>query len=200
MKKNVLGLMGYLLLATLAFAQHSVSLSWVASPTQGVTYTLNRGTATGQETAYQSGIATTSYVDTAVQAGATYFYTVDAVCPGVICGAGTSGTSKASNEVSATIPSNLPAPPTGLTVTQTASNPPKVTDTWAISTMPDVIRQFVLRQTSGGPFVAQKQLMPPITSFVDTTVKKGKTYSYEIEAEMKNRATSISQPLSITVQ
>ena len=72
-----------------------VSLSWQAN---GISSSFNvyRGTSSGGEsaTAYATGITSTSYTDTSVTAGTTYFYTVKAI--------NQLGTSSASAEASAT--------------------------------------------------------------------------------------------------
>ncbi|MGO8672880.1 MAG: malectin domain-containing carbohydrate-binding protein [Capsulimonadaceae bacterium] len=58
----------------------SVSLTWTAS-VNATTYCIFRGTASGSTpaTPMATGIASTAYVDTAVNNGTTYFYTVAAV-------------------------------------------------------------------------------------------------------------------------
>jgi hypothetical protein len=59
-------------------ASHSVSLSWTASTTPGVTYNLFRGTISGGPyTQIQSGITSTSATDTTVVAGNTYYYVAE---------------------------------------------------------------------------------------------------------------------------
>jgi hypothetical protein len=79
---------------------HSVSLGWTASTTTNVTYNVYRATASGaySSTPIASSLAGTSYTDTTVQAGQTYFYVTKAV--------DSSGSlSVASNEAQATVPS-----------------------------------------------------------------------------------------------
>lgn len=90
--------------------QHTVVLSWTASTTPGVDYNGYRGTTSLQETKYVTGITTTTFTDTGVTQGSTYFYYVTAYNPTTLA------ESSGSNEVSATIPVN-PAPPTNLTET-----------------------------------------------------------------------------------
>jgi hypothetical protein len=71
-----------------------ISLSWQGSG-PGVTYNLYRGTASGKETLYASGLVETSAKDMGVSSGVTYYYYVIAVAP--------DGTESApSNEDSAT--------------------------------------------------------------------------------------------------
>ena len=74
----------------------SISLSWVASSgTAPITYNLYRGTTSGGEstTAIASNISTTTYVDSMVTAGTTYYYKISA--------ANSIGTSGYSTEASA---------------------------------------------------------------------------------------------------
>ncbi|HTZ73918.1 MAG TPA: choice-of-anchor D domain-containing protein [Candidatus Aquilonibacter sp.] len=78
---------------------HSVVLSWDASPTNGVTYNVFRGTSSGGEgtTAINpSPITSLSYTDTNVTPGTDYYYTVEAVDSG--------GSSAPSNEAVADVP------------------------------------------------------------------------------------------------
>jgi fibronectin type 3 domain-containing protein len=75
----------------------SVLLQWAASPTAGVTYNVYRGTSSGGESSTPlntSAVSATSYTDTNVTSGQTYFYIVEAV--------DSSGKSTASNEVQVT--------------------------------------------------------------------------------------------------
>jgi hypothetical protein len=79
--------------------QHSVVLSWVASTSTVVGYNVYRGTQSGGPYTLitSSTVLATTYTDTAVQAGATYFYVVTAVDS-------SSNESSFSNEVQAVIP------------------------------------------------------------------------------------------------
>ena len=91
---------------------HSVTLTWTASTTTGVTgYNIYRGTTAGGEnytTPLNSALVTgTTYVDTTVSPLTTYYYTAEAYCP--TC---TPNSSVPSNEVSAAVPGNpQPSPP-----------------------------------------------------------------------------------------
>ena len=61
--------------------QHNVSLSWNASTSSNVVgYNIYRGTVQGGNYGLQNSmIASTSYTDTMVQNGQTYYYAVTAV-------------------------------------------------------------------------------------------------------------------------
>jgi fibronectin type 3 domain-containing protein len=79
--------------------EHSVVLTWNASPTGGVTYNVFRGISSGSEGASAinpSPITALTYTDTNVSAGANYYYTVKALDSG--------GTSAPSNEAPADVP------------------------------------------------------------------------------------------------
>jgi fibronectin type 3 domain-containing protein len=62
-------------------APHSVSLSWSASTSSGVSYyNVYRGTISGGPySLLRSGIASASYTDSNVQSGKTYYYVTTAV-------------------------------------------------------------------------------------------------------------------------
>jgi len=104
-----------LALGGMAFAntpgQHSVTLSWNASTTPGVTYNIYKGTAkgvcNGSPTPYATGINALQYVDTVgLTDGQTIFYNVSDV--------GTGGAESACDgEVQVLIPV-LPSPPSNL--------------------------------------------------------------------------------------
>src|SRR5260370_4861867 len=69
-------------LSASAISSSQINLSWTASPTSGVTYTIFRSTASrftpssGNQIA--SGVSTTSFSDTTASCNTTYFYLVDA--------------------------------------------------------------------------------------------------------------------------
>ncbi len=99
-------LLSLLALPLRAQSSHSVSGSFIASVTPGVTgYNVYRRTGTVPAAIIQS-ITGTGWVDTTVAGGTTYFYSVTAVAPGA--------ESPMSNEVTAAIPPDT-APPTGPT-------------------------------------------------------------------------------------
>jgi hypothetical protein len=80
-----------------AGTQKSVTLSWAASTTPGVTYNLFRGTISGGPySQIQSGITSTSATDTTVVAGNIYYYVAESQ--------NSNGESVNSNQVQAVIP------------------------------------------------------------------------------------------------
>lgn len=118
--KKFIFLLVVLGLSSVAFAQHSATLSWAQGTCSGGGTTcitgnnVYRGTASGTEVLlFTSSTAITSYTDTSVVANGTYYYEVTAVC--ATC---SPSESLKSNEVKAVIPSDpQPAAPASLSVT-----------------------------------------------------------------------------------
>jgi hypothetical protein len=78
-------------------SMHSVTLTWDASSTPSVTYTVLRSTASGSGYLSQvDGLTGLTWTDTAVQSGVTYYYVVDDSLGSL--------TSAHSNQAMATIP------------------------------------------------------------------------------------------------
>jgi fibronectin type 3 domain-containing protein len=79
--------------------QHSVSLTWTASTSSVIGYNTYRGTVSGGPYTKLTGSpnSATSYTDSTVQSGTTYFYTVTSVDSNNV-------ESAYSSEVSAVIP------------------------------------------------------------------------------------------------
>ena len=170
-----------------------VSLSWKAS-SGATSYDLLRGTSSGGETLVDSGLTGTSFADTGLSNGTTYYYEVAAV--------GNSGiVSYNSTEASATPQaSSVPPAPTGLSA---AAGNAQVALTWTASsgaTSYDIYRGT----TSGGETLVDSGITG--TSFTDTGLTNGTTYYYEVTAVNSSEsskssevsATPINQPPAIT--
>jgi fibronectin type 3 domain-containing protein len=85
---------------TAAVGSSSVTLHWNAA-TGATTYTVLRSTSSGAETTYVTSVTPTTYVDTGVTPGTTYYYKVE--------GVNTAGPGSPSSEASAVIPSHIVA-------------------------------------------------------------------------------------------
>jgi subtilisin family serine protease len=145
-----------------------VSLSWNLVGTAN-SYRVKRSTTSGGPyTTIATGLANTSYLDTNVTNGTTYFYVVSAV-NGV-------GEGPNSSQVSATPSSviSLPARPTGLTATPGDT---KVTLNWspAAGATSYQVRRALKK---AGPFTIIAS--PTGTTHVDTSVTNGTKYWYQV--------------------
>jgi fibronectin type 3 domain-containing protein len=145
-----------------------VALSWIASPGDG-TYNVYRGTSPGAENAtpVKTGLAGTSFVDTGLSSGTTYYYQVT--------GVNAAGESGKSNESSAI---TRPASPTGLIA---VPGPLQVSLSWSASA--GAATYNVYRSTaSGAEGTAPFKTGLTTTSFTDTGLTNGTTDYYQVSA------------------
>lgn len=151
-----------------------VALSWTAS--SGASgYNIYRSTTSGGPyTVIQSGVESTTYTDTGVTNGTTYYYVVTAVNGSVESGY--------SNQAAAT-PGGLPNPPADLTAT------PGNAEVWlSWNASADTIDYTIARSTtSGGPYTQIATTSG--TTYTDTSVTNGTTYYYVAYA-VNNSGTS----------
>ena len=167
----------------------AVILNWTASVTPGVGYNVFRATATGQESGTPAlngatPITGTTFTDTTVTGGQTYFYTAAATLAGA--------QSKFSNEITAAIPVT-PAPPTLSAPTISISTGPNntkivaasYTDTpgvqtayqfWSGSTL---LKSGTPTPTSTGAYTFSWKVKKALLSMPSLTVSDatGKTFS-----------------------
>jgi len=164
--------------ATVNFGQ--VSLTWSAS-SSATSYNVKRSTISGGETTI-ANVTGTSYTDTNVLNGTTYYY--------VISGVGAGGESPNSFETGVTLPTLLP--PTGLAAT---TNFNLVHLTWSASS--GAASYNIKRATSTG---AETTIASSaVTSYSDTTVANGITYFYVVSAVNSGGESTNSSEISATV-
>jgi fibronectin type 3 domain-containing protein len=144
-----------------------VTLSWTAS-TGATSYNVKRATVSGGPYTTVASPTSTTFTDTALTNGTTYYYVVTARNGG--------GESGNSTEASATPQAPAPAAPTGLTATPGNA---QVALSWTAST--DATSYNVKRATvSGGPYTTVAS--PTSTTFTDTALTNGTTYYYVVTA------------------
>ena len=162
-----------------------VGLSWSASA-GAASYAVKRATSSGGPYAnVATGIAGTSYNDTTVSNGTTYFYVVSASNPG--------GESGNSSQASATPQVTAPAAPTGLAAS--AGNA-QVGLSWAASA--GATGYIVKRATlSGGPYTNIASGIAG-TGYSDTAVSNGTTYFYVVSATNAGGESGNSNQASAT--
>lgn len=170
----------------------AVSLSWSGSAgTTPITYNIYRGTSSGGESLLASNLTSTSYTDTGVTNGTTYYYQVTAT--------NSVSTSARSAQVSATpqAAASAPSVPTGLTATGGNGS---VALTWSASLGTAPITYSVYRGTSsGGEGTTAIATNLTTTSYTDTSVTTGTTYYYEVSASNSVGVSAKSSEVSAAV-
>ncbi|MCA1628484.1 MAG: fibronectin type III domain-containing protein, partial [Acidobacteria bacterium] len=146
----------------------SVTLSWAASA-GATSYNVKRSTASGGPYAtIATGVTTTSYTNTGLANGTTYYYVVSAV--------NANGEGANSAEASAT-PLAPPAAPTGLTATASGT---QISLTWTAST--NATSYNVKRATTAGGPYASIATGVTATSYTDGGLASGTIYYYVVSA------------------
>ena len=150
-----------------------VALAWNAS-SGATSYRVKRATVSGGSYTTIASPTSTSYTDTAVTNGTTYYYVVSAVS--------TAGESANSSQLSATPQATAPAPPTGLTASQTSKRR-ELKLRWTQSSTPGVTKNNLYRRTSGGSYPsAPRATINATTSYLDTGLTRGTSYCYRVTA------------------
>jgi glucosylceramidase len=148
-----------------------ISLGWSAS-SGATSYTVKRATTSGGAyTNVATGITSTTYTNTALTNGTTYYYVVSAV--------NAAGSSGNSNQASAT-PQNvvtIPTAPTNLTAT---SGNTQISLSWTASS--GATSYTVKRATTSGGSYTNVAAGIASTTYVNTGLTNGTTYYYVVSA------------------
>jgi fibronectin type 3 domain-containing protein len=175
------------LAATASDAQ--VSLTW--SAVSGATsYDIYRSTTKGGEgtTPYLTGVTISSYTNSGLTDGTTYYYEVSAVNAG--------GQSPVSSEVSATPQVPAPGAPTNLAAT---AGDTQVSLTWSAVT--GATSYDIYRSTTKGGEGSTPYLTGVTTnSYTNTGLTDGTTYYYEVSAVNAGGQSGVSNEASATPQ
>ncbi len=169
---------------TASSGNQQVTLNWTAS-SRATSYEVFRGTTAGGESAnpIAMNLTGTTYLDSGVTNGVTYFYRIEAV--------NSNGTSGASNEATAT-PMSLPTAPSLLTAVPGNGS---ISLSW--TTVSGATTYSVYRSTSSG-----NEGTTPVaanlagTSFVNTGLTNGATYFFVIRAVNAAGTSNPSNELS----
>jgi len=162
-----------------------VSLSWSASA-GAISYNVKRSTISdGPYTTIASGVTTTSYLNTGLNNGTTYYFVISAV--------NAIGESANSSQVIATPQAIVaPNPPTNLNATA-PSQKKRINLTWTQSNSGGITQNKVYRSTngSGGPYSLIATLSPA-SSYSNTGLTSGTTYFYVVTAVSANGESAFS--------
>jgi hypothetical protein len=143
-----------------------VMLTW--APSSGATnYNVKRSASSGGPYATLASTSSTSYTDTNVISGLTYYYVVSAVNAG--------GEGLNSVQVSAT-----PLPPPAPTIMTVVTNYGQVALTWSTVSCPNITYNLKRSPSSGGPYTLIVNTAS--TSYTDTGLLNGTTYYYVVSA------------------
>jgi fibronectin type 3 domain-containing protein len=154
---------------TATAGNQQASLSWTAS-SSAASYSVKRGTASGGPYTTVGSPAATTYVDTSLTNGTTYYYVVTAV--------NAIGPSGNSNQATAT-PAAPPAAPVAPANLAATGGDQQVSLTWTAST--GATSYNVKRATTnGGPYTTMAS--PAGSTYTDTAVSNGTTYYYVVTA------------------
>ena len=163
-----------------------ITVTWAAS--SGATaYNIYRGTTSGSEgtTVFASVGNVTTYTNTGLGNGATYFYKVAAV--------NSVGTSAQSAEVSATT-SNTPPAPTGVAA---AAGNSQATVTWTASSGATAYNIY-RSTTSGGEGTTVYAALGNVTTYTNTGLTNGTAYYYTVAAVNSVGTSAQSTQVSAT--
>jgi len=172
-------------LALSAVSGHtSVSLSWAAPSANGgsaiIGYNVYRGLSSAGETLLASGVATRSYLDTAVTDGTTYYYEVTAV-NGL-------GEGPRSTAASATPQAAVPGSPRSLTAQKATAKGVTLAWTAPASNGGAAISGYRLSRSTSSrreTFYVTVTCTATTCTYTDTGTHSGTTYYYEVAATNK---------------
>lgn len=149
-----------------------VALAWNGS-SGATSYRVKRATASGGPYSVIASPNSTSYTDTGLTNGTTYYYVVSAV--------NSAGESGNSSQVSATPQATPPAPPS--TLNANAAKPGSINLRWVQSTTPGVTNNKIYRRTSSGSYPPTPvATINPTTSYRDAGLSSRTTYCYVVTA------------------
>ena len=145
-------------------------LTWTASA-GATTYTISRSTTPGGPyVVIASLVSGTSYTDTGLTTGVTYYYVID--------GANTGGDGAVSTQSSVTALPPIPSAPTGVNAFSSSST--AITINW-VAAANDYSYTVKRSLTSGGPYTTLASGLTALT-YTDTGLTTGTTYYYVVSS------------------
>ncbi|MBA4149187.1 MAG: fibronectin type III domain-containing protein [Verrucomicrobia bacterium] len=171
-------------------SQTQINLSWTDNSSNESNFIVGRSTTSGGP---YTDIATlganvTSFNNTGLIAGTTYYYVVRASNSG--------GSSANSAQASATTLPNAPAAPSGLTATAVSGT--QINLAWIDNSSNESNFVVARSTTSGGPYTDIATLGANVTSFNNTGLSTGVTYHYVVRASNAGGTSANSAQASAT--
>ena len=172
-----------------AVSASQVNLSWAASATSGVTYTVYGGPGGGATAVLASGVTGTSYAATGLSAATAYSFTVKAANAG--------GPSAASNQATATTPAGVaPGAPSGFTAM--ASSATQINLTWKASATSGATYMVYGGTSAGSTNVLASGVGG--TSYSATGLTGSTAYYFTVKAVSGSASSAASNQASATTQ
>ncbi|MGP8155824.1 MAG: glycosyl hydrolase 115 family protein [Candidatus Acidiferrales bacterium] len=182
-------------LAATAVSTSQINLTWTASTTSGVTYSIFSSTTSGftpsSGNQIASGVTTTTYSNTGLTAGTTYYYLAEAIAYGI--------SSSASNQASATTQCSPPTAPSNLGATAASSS--QINLSWTASSSSCSVTYSVFRSTTSGFTPSgSNQIATGVstTSYSNTGLAASTTYYYLVEGVDSGGASAASNQAGAT--
>jgi Purple acid Phosphatase, N-terminal domain len=171
-------------LAASAISASQINLTWADNSTNENNFVVARSASSGgpYTDVAALGANVTSYNDTGLAGGTTYYYVVRA--------SNTAGSSANSAQASATTLAALPAAPSGL-VAQ-AISPTQINLSWTDNANNELNYIVSRSSTSGGPYTDIATLGANVVSYSDTGCVPNSTYYYVVRASNSAGASAAS--------
>lgn len=164
-----------------------VTLTWIP-PSGADSYNIFRGPSANSLTSIASNITNTSYVDSTVSNGTTYYYSVQAL--------NAYDHTSSDNTPSAAVPNpSITTPPGAFAMIAPTYATNGVTITW--NGAENATSYSLLRGTSAGSMASIISNLTS-TSYIDATSLPSTTYYYSVTASNANGSTTADAPVSIT--
>ncbi|MGC8742115.1 MAG: fibronectin type III domain-containing protein [Candidatus Sumerlaeaceae bacterium] len=173
-----------------AVSSTQINLAWTDNASNERNYIVARATTSGgpYTDIATLGVNVTSYSDTGLTPGTTYYYVVRA--------SNSAGSSANSNQASATTAPSAPSAPSGLTATAVSST--QINLAWTDNSTNETNFVVARSTTSGGPYTDIATLAANTTSYSDAGLTPGATYYYVVRATNAGGSSANSNQASAT--